>query len=319
MRAELVALLLAYAAAVAAAGTWWLPRASWPLRAPRAGIAAWQAAALSVIASVVAAGLILAVPCIRVSTDPAVLRACLSLLRAQYATPQGAAAGLAGSALAALALGRITWSASLAMAGGRRRRARHAEALAMVARAGPDPDVAIIDDHRPAVYCLPGRRRIVLTTGALRCLDSRQLEAVLAHERAHLSARHHLVLASTATLKAAFPAVRFFAVAARQVGDLVEVAADDAATRRAPRLTLAGALLAVAAARVPAGTLGAGGTATAQRIGRLIDPPCPPAGMTRRALTCAALAAACVLAIAAPVAALIVASRCPSGHYTLNW
>jgi len=83
LRGTIVVLLLVYAAAVATAGSRWLPRASWPLRAPRAAIAAWQAATLSVIASVVAAGLILAVPCLRISTDPAVLRACLSLMWAR--------------------------------------------------------------------------------------------------------------------------------------------------------------------------------------------------------------------------------------------
>jgi hypothetical protein len=55
----------------------------------RAGIAAWQAAALSIAISTVAAGLVLAVPCLRVSADPAVLRACLSLMREQYATRKG--------------------------------------------------------------------------------------------------------------------------------------------------------------------------------------------------------------------------------------
>src|SRR5450755_4895951 len=54
------------------------------------------------------------------------------------------------------------------------------------------------------------------------------------------------------------PAAPFFGVAARQIAYLVEVAADDAAARRAPRLTVAAALLAVAAAGVPAGALGAG-------------------------------------------------------------
>jgi hypothetical protein len=48
----------------------------------------------------------------------------------------------------------------------------------------------------------------------------------------------------------------------RQIGRLAEMAADDAAAR----LTLADTLLTLAAARVPAGTLGAGGTAAAQRI-----------------------------------------------------
>ena len=317
MRGTIVVLLLLYAAATAAAGSRWLSQASWPLRAPRAAIAAWQAATLSVIASVVAAGVILAVPCLRVSTDPAVLRACLSGMWAQYTTPQGALAAAAGAVIVVGAVGRITWCTGMAMAGARRRRARHDDVLAMIARPGP-AGVRLIDDEQPAVYCLPGRRRIVLTTGALRCLDSWQLEAVLAHERAHLSGRHHLVLTFASALKDAFPAAGFFATAARQIGELIEVAADDAAIRRQHRLTLAGALLAVATAGVPAGALGAGGTAAAQRVRRLIDPPGRPSP-ARRVLTSATLAAVSILALAAPALTLITITHCPSGHYVLGW
>ena len=317
MRGTIVVLLLVYAAVVAAAGSRWLPGASWPLRAPRAAIAAWQAATLSVIASVVAAGVILAVPCLRISTDPAVLRACLSLMWAQYTTPQGTFAAAAGSVLVVAVLGRITWCTGMAIARARRRRVRHDDVLAMVARPGP-AGVRLIDDEHPAVYCLPGRGRIVMTTGALRCLDDRQLEAVLAHERAHLSGRHHLVLTFAGALQEAFPAVGFFAVAARQIGELIEVAADDAAIRREHRLTLAGALLAVATAGVPAGALGAGGTAAAQRIRRLIDPPGTPSP-ARRALTSATLAAVSIVALAAPALALITITHCPPCPYVPGW
>ena len=116
MRGTVVVLLLLYAAVVAAAASRWLPRGSWPLRAPRAAIAARQAATLSVIASVVAAGVILAVPCLRISTDPAVLRACLSLMWAQYMTPRGMFAAAAGSVLVVAVLGRITWCTGMAIA-----------------------------------------------------------------------------------------------------------------------------------------------------------------------------------------------------------
>ncbi len=318
MRAAVAALLLVYAVVMAAASSRWLPRASWPLRAPRTGIAAWQAAVLSVATSTVAAGLVLAVPCIRLSADPAVLRACLSLIREQYATPQGAAGGIAGGMLALGVLGRITWSTAMVAVDARRRRASHDDALALIARPAPISGVRIIDDDQPAVYCVPGRRRIVLTTGALRRLDSRQLDAVLAHERAHLSERHHLVLTFAAALRGAFPAIRVFAVAAGQVSHLVEVAADDAAVRREHRLTLAGALLAVASAGVPAGALGAGGTTVAQRIQRLIDPP-PPPSRTRRAVTSAATITASALIFAAPVLTLLIITRCPPTRYAINW
>ena len=291
--------------------------ASWPLRAPRAAIAVWQAATLSVIASVVAAGVILAVPCLRVGTDPAVLRACLSVMWAQYATPRGALASASGAVIVVGALGRITWCTGMAMAGARRRRARHDDVLAVIARPGPG-GVRVIDDEHPAVYCLPGRRRIVLTTGALNCLDSRQLDAVLAHERAHLSGRHHLVLTFANALKDAFPAIGFFTIAARQVSELIEVTADDAAIRREHRLTLAGALLAVATAGVPAGALGAGGTAAAQRIRRLIDPPGTPSP-ARRALTSATLCAVSIVALATPALALITITHCPPCPYVPGW
>ena len=83
---------------------------------------------------------------------------------------------------------------------------------------------------------------------------------------------------------------RSSAIAARQTGELIEVAADDAAIRREHRLTLAGALLAVATAGVPAGALepaeppprsASGASSTrpahpAQPGGRSRPPPWPP-------------------------------------------
>jgi len=311
MRLAVAALLLAYAATVTAAGTRWLPRAAWPLRAPRAGIAAWLAGSLSAAACAAAAGLILAIPCADLITDPDMPQGCWSLLRAQYTSPAGAAAGAAGALLTVTILGRVTWCYAAAAAA-RHRRALHDDALAVLARRGPAADVQVIDTDRPAVYCLPGRRRIVLTSGVLSRLDDSQLEAVLAHERAHLSGRHHLVLRLAAALESAFPSIRFFAVAARQVSYLVEAAADDAAVRQAPRLTLAAALLAVAAAGAPADALGAGGSAAAQRIRRLIDPP-PPGSLLQRAATSAALAAAAALAIAVLTLAYVTFTQCPPG------
>jgi bla regulator protein blaR1 len=309
-----VAVLLLLAAAAPAAAAPWLARATWPLRAPRAGIAAWLACSLSAAGSLALAGLVMAVPCVQLSADPAMLRACLSLLRAQYASPVGAVAGVAGGLVAAAVAGRVAWACGSAAARARRRRASHDDVLAVIARPGPTADVRIIDGDRPAVYCVPGRRRIVLTTGALSRLDDGELDAVLAHERAHLSGRHHLVLALAAALPRAFPAVGFFAVAARQVAYLVEIAADDAAARRAPRLTVASALLAVAGAGVPAGALGAGGSAAAQRIQRLINPP-PRRSRVRQAVTCAALATAAAVAIATVALAYLTITHCPPGPY----
>src|ERR1039458_4994941 len=306
-------LLIAYAVAVAAVGAWWLPRVSWPKRAPRLGIAVWQALTVTVVASAMLAGVILAIPCLRVWADWASLRACLMSVRAQYASVGGAMVSTAGGVLTLGAAGRLAWFTGSAMTSTRRRRARHDEVLCLVGRRGLVPGTVLLEDDRPAVYCVPGRRRIVFTTGALRRLDSGQLDAVLAHERAHLAGRHHLVIMFAGALRAAFPHVRVFAAAAGQISCLVEMAADDAAGRRAHRLTLAGALLTLAAARVPAGALGAGGTAGAQRIQRLIDSP-RSASMRRQVATSAlALIAAPAVAFSAPVLALVAISHCAPG------
>ncbi len=313
MTATVPLLLAGYAVAVAAAATWWLPRASWPQRAPRLGIAVWQALTVAVVASALLAGLVLAIPCLRVWADWPSLRAWLMSARAQYASAGGAIAGTTGWVLTLGVLGRLAWSTGTVVTGSRRSRARHDEVLAVVGRRGLVPGMVLLEDDRPAVYCVPGRRRIVFTTGALRRLDSSQLDAVLAHERAHLAGLHHLMIILAGGLRAAFPHVPFFAAAASQISCLVEMAADDAATRRAPRLTLAGALLTLAAARVPAGALAAGGTTGARRIRRLIDSPRPVSRRRRAATSVLALIAAPAVAFSAPALALLTIHPCPPG------
>ena len=73
-----------------------------------------------------------------------------------------------------------------ARAGGAAGRPGAARALPAAARAR----TVVLDDPRPAAYCVAGRpAAIVVTSGALAVLDQPQLEAVLAHERAHLAQR----------------------------------------------------------------------------------------------------------------------------------
>jgi Zn-dependent protease with chaperone function len=133
----------------------------------------------------------------------------------------------------------------------------------------------VLDAPQPAAYCVPGRpATIVLTTAALAILDADQLTAVLAHERAHLAGRHHLLTGLTRGLAAVFPAVPLFTRGPLEVARLAELRADDAAARRSGRRTLVAALLAMGTgAAVPAAALGATGGATAARVQRLLDPP----------------------------------------------
>ncbi|MFD4758485.1 M56 family metallopeptidase [Streptomyces sp. NPDC058439] len=56
-------------------------------------------------------------------------------------------------------------------------------------------DVAVLPDPEPYAYALPGNPgRVVISTAMTECLDARERRALIAHERAHLAARHHRYL-----------------------------------------------------------------------------------------------------------------------------
>jgi Zn-dependent protease with chaperone function len=158
----------------------------------------------------------------------------------------------------------------------------------------------MLDDPRPAAYCVPGRpAAIVLTSGALAVLDRPQLAAVLCHERAHLAGRHHALLLLARGLTAAFPSVPLFSQGAAEISRLSEMAADDAASRAHSRATVAAALVALANGMATPGLrvlpqrgMAAAAYAVPARVERLLRPPDP------------ALAAAFALGLAVLAAAL---------------
>ncbi|HEV2258552.1 MAG TPA: M56 family metallopeptidase [Streptosporangiaceae bacterium] len=308
--------LLGYAALLLTAGAEALARARWADRAPRLAVTAWLALAGSAVVSVVLGGGALVVPTIRVSADlAALLTECAMALRASYAHPGGAAMAGAGAVLGLAVTARVAWctAGTLARAGLARR--RHRRVLAMAGRHDRRLGAVLIDHEHAAAWCLPGGEgQLVLTTAAAEVLDEAQLAAVLAHERAHQRGRHHLLVALAGSLAAAFPCVRAFRLGHEQVARLVELLADDAAVAASPRLTVAGALLALAAPAPPAAaTLGAGGSATAARIRRLIAAPAPigRARMAAGLLTVAALAAFPLVLLGGPAAAVSAMSYCP--------
>ena len=173
----------------------------------------------------------------------------------------------------------------------------------------------VLDDPRPAAYCVAGRpAAIVVTSGALALLGGTQLSAVLAHERAHLAGRHHLLATAIRGLTAAFPGVPLFARGAAEVARLSEMTADDAAVRLAGRPALVTALLAIATGApvpgaqlagsvpgggaVPASGLAATACAVPARVERLLCPPGRSAVAVSR-LTLAALSTLLLLVPAA--------------------
>ncbi|MGW5063648.1 M56 family metallopeptidase [Streptomyces sp. NPDC004096] len=295
-------LLVGYAVALGGVGPVWLGRSLWASRAPRLGIWAWQALSATVVVSVALAGLAVAVPTVPFSGNLAeMLQACVMALREQYAAPGGAAVAASGTVLAVALVGRVGWCLGAALLRARRERTRHAEVLAVVGSHRPELGITVLDDARPAAYCLPGHgHRVVLTTAALAALEPAALQAVIAHERAHIRQRHHLVLAFAEGLERAFPRLLLFRTAADEMRRLVELAADDAATARSGALTLAGALVELAGAGVPAASLAASGGHVAGRVRRLLGPQRP---LHRAVFWAGALAVAAALALPLVLAA----------------
>lgn len=129
------------------------------------------------------------------------------------------------------------------------RRQRRADLLVRSPRLpGEEPGdgrLVLLESERPDAWLLRGDRtpQLVITTGALRRLNDSQLDALLAHEQGHLRARHDWLLHSSAALANGFPQVPVFAAFRDRVHHLVELAADDVASRRFGRLTTALALV----------------------------------------------------------------------------
>ncbi len=114
----------------------------------------------------------------------------------------------------------------------------------------------ILDVKQPLAYCLPGvRSRVVVSEGTLKTLSDSEITAILTHERAHLRARHDLVLEMFTAVHAAFPRFVRSGNALDAVRLLIEMLADDAAVRAAGPTPLARALVACASGRTPSGAL----------------------------------------------------------------
>ncbi|MFD5859096.1 M56 family metallopeptidase [Streptomyces chartreusis] len=74
----------------------------------------------------------------------------------------------------------------------------------------PGTGVAVLPDALPYAYALPGRRRdrVVVTTGLLDHLEPAERRALFAHERAHLTERHHRFLLAVQLAARANPFLR---------------------------------------------------------------------------------------------------------------
>jgi hypothetical protein len=200
-----------------------LARARWTARAPGAAVVLWQAVTLAAV--LCALGVVLAAP--------------EELVRAHGADQTVAVAALvAALGVAAVIVVRLLVSVGLVAYRSRVRRARHRMLADLLDKAEEHAaytthdEVRVLDGGLPFAYCVPGRDpRIVLSQGTLRVLSEPQLAAVLAHERAHLRARHDVVMESFTAFYRAVPGPLRSRAPLDAVHILLEALADDAARR----------------------------------------------------------------------------------------
>ena len=308
--------LVAYAAGVGMLGPRVLGRARWTARAPLLAIVTYLAAGWSVVAAVGLVGLTLAVHATALGGGLSqLIGACVHRLRATYGTPGGATVAGLGLTMAGAVAARTALTATTHLRTAGRQALRHAQTARLVGHPEPALGAVLVEHSQPAAYCVAGRQpTVILTTAAVQALDADQLDAVLAHERAHLAGRHHRLLALARIGREVLPFLPLMRDAEQQVARLVELHADDAATRaRDPRL-LATALVVLATAAGPAPALAAGATDSVQRIHRLLGPS-EPLGRARRQLlraAAAALAVAPVLLALTPAVIALALGRLPA-------
>jgi len=310
------AVLVGYAACVGTLGSRMLGRARWPDRAPLLAILTYLAAGWSVVAALGLAGLTLAVHGTALGGGLShLVGACVQRLRATYGTPGGATVAGLGLALAGAVAARTALTAMTHLRAAGRQARRHAQTARLVGQPEPALGAVLVEHAQPHAYCVAGRHpTVILTTGALQALDPGQLDAVLAHERAHLAGRHHRLLALARIGRLVLPFLPLMRDADEQVARLVELHADDAAARaRDPRL-LATALVILATAASPSPALAAAATDSVRRIHRLLV-PAEPLGRARRQLLrtiAAALALTPVVLALAPAVLALALGRLPA-------
>ncbi|MBF6289747.1 M56 family metallopeptidase [Nocardia farcinica] len=271
--------LLAYTVVVAVLAPPLLLRTAGDGQHPRLGLVAWLSAIVSVLLSWAVAVVFLGVDVVR---D---LLADQHLDLGRFRQLHDAAAGSYGTAvqvglwtlagLAVLAAVVAVWRLCRSLVRARSVTHQHAQAARMVGRRHDRHNAVVLDHPEPAAYSVAGNpHTIVLTQGIVATLDEEQLAAVMAHERAHLRGRHHVLLAFTRALASVFPRIELFATGAAQVARLTEMIADDAAAAIYGPITVCEALVTLADSHGMA-TVAATEVGLVDRVRRLAEPPSP--------------------------------------------
>ncbi|MBP0460254.1 M56 family metallopeptidase [Streptomyces montanisoli] len=291
MMVSIALLLLGALAAVVAPRL--LSRADWREREPVVALWVWQCVVAAVLLSFALSMVFSAAAAWASVRGHVFVGAPAGVVRA-YAL--GAHRPWAAMLAIVLASGGV-WTAAMLtreihMSRERRRRRRRELLVRSPVLPGEEPGeepLVVLEGDKPDAWWLPGAApRLVITTGALRRLKGRGLDAVLAHEQGHARARHDWLRHCSCALANGFPQVPVFAAFRDEIHRLVELAADDSASRRYGHRAIALALVELNEERgvfVPGhGT----DTELPQRVDRLLSPVPRLAPARRLRLTAAA-------------------------------
>jgi Zn-dependent protease with chaperone function len=274
-------------AAIAVALAWPVPlilaHARWPSAAPVLALALWQSIALAGGISMIGSLLLFGLQPFGNDLWSRIRDAMSHVFSGPLPSSATLLTTFALSAAVLLTV-HLVLNLALTSARSRRQRHRHRELLSLLSSPLPDvPRTRVIDHPAPAAYCLPGARSVtVLSEGMIELLTDDQLETVIAHERAHLRQKHHLLLDAFRSWKRALP---WFPIATRAqdaVALLVEMLADDTARRLASGRVLAEAIELVDSTGSSGAVLGAPRdprtpeqrrSAITARVERLVEPP----------------------------------------------
>ncbi|MFB7369446.1 M56 family metallopeptidase [Streptomyces sp. NPDC056222] len=252
-----------------------LSRSDWAEREPVVALWVWQCVVAAVLLSFALSMTFSAAAAWQVVRGQVFAGAPHGVLEAyELGTHQPWSAALA----VALACGGLWTGAMLGREIRRARARRRQRRCELLVRSpllpGEEPGserLVVLEGERPDAWWLPGTApQLVITTAALRRLKGRQLDAVLAHEQGHARARHDWLLHCSGALAGGFPGIPVFAAFRGEMHRLVELAADDVASRRFGRLTIALALVELNEER---GVFGPGTAPDAdlpQRVNRLL-------------------------------------------------
>ena len=285
----LLLILAGYTLAVVCLGPRLATARGWASASPRLGLLLCQAVAAAALSGVALIAAMTAVSVQHLRADVGhLLHACAEAVW-DGATHPGVEATTALGLLGVAGLAHLSRTAVTSARSARRVRREQREGLALLGERASGLGYTAIPSDVPFAYCLPGEGgRIVVSTAAERELDSDQLDAVLAHERAHLRGRHHVLVQIVHVLAKALPLPPMRELHA-DVCALVEMAADDSACRVSDRDALLTALVRLGSARRPVPGLAANGSATVVRALRLAEPG-PSQSLLRQAAVCAGAA-----------------------------